>query len=736
VSGAGLRRAAVAPFTVAWRRLRSDPLFAGVLFLATAATAFLFALAPQLFDRMAANSLEQTVARADPLERNLAIVGADRIDAAPGDDPTAAVVQTGESFEAELPAPVRAVVDEGTASAETVRTTIVTPPGEAAPPGTTRYLTLRLIEDAAAHVRASSGRLPSDAAEPVETPFPGRPVATRLEIALSATTAEQLGLGLGDRVYVLPAPDDPLVRRVAVSDRRHLALDVTGILDVPAGDEPWLRDSRLGRAAIRDTETARFVYGYALMAPAAYNDVMAGVDPLPLRYGWEYHVDPAAVASSDVAELAAGLRQVDAAFGESTFGQRLGFGVQTGLGRILARYEADREAAGSVLAVAGISLLAVALTVLGVLAALAAERRSESIALLRSRGGSLGQTLAAQAAEGLLVALPAGILGYALATLAAGRSPGLRPALLALTVVALVAVLLAGIALGPARRALATRGRAESSVPSLSPARLAVEGLVVVASLAGAYLLRRRGLSATEGVDPLLAAVPVLVGLAVGLIVLRLYPYPMQGLAWASASRRDLVPTLGLRRLARQPSLAAAPFIVALLATSAGTFTAALAATIAEAQERAPGPDLTSLNTDTVSVFRAGIVVAGAYAALALVLAPVLTARTRARDLAYLRALGLPQGDVRRLAVLELAPPVAAALVLGILIGVGTAYLVEPGLDLGALAAGAAVEFSPAVVAPLLLIVALVLVTVAVIVLVAAAAGRVRVSRVLRMGER
>jgi putative ABC transport system permease protein len=736
VSGSSLRRAAVAPFTVARRRLRSDPLFAAVLFIATTATAFLFALAPQLFERMAASSLEQTVARATPLERNLAIAGAGRIDAAPGDDPTASVVETGKSFEAELPASVRAVVGEGTGAAETVRTTIVTPPGETAPPGTTRYLTLRHAEDAAAHLRAAEGRLPGDEAEPVETPFPGRPVAVGLDIALSATTAEQLGLELGDRVYVLPAPDDPLVREVAVSDRHYLALDVTGIVDVAEGDEAWLRDSRLGKAAVRDTDTMRFVYGYALVAGEAYNELLAGVDPLPLRYEWRYPADPDAVASSDVAELAAGLRQVDAAFGESTFGQRLGFGVQTGLGRILARHEADREATGTVLAVAGISLLAVALTVLGALAALAAERRSESIALLRSRGGSLTQTLAAQAAEGLLVALPAGVLGYALATVAAGRPPGLLPALLVLAVVVLVALLLAGGAVDPARRALAARGRPEPAVPSLSPARLAVEALVIVASLVGAYLLRRRGLSATEGVDPLLAAVPVLVGLAVALIVLRLYPYPLQGLAWASASRRDLVPTLGLRRLARQPSLAAAPFVVALLATSSGAFTAALATTIANAQERAPASDLTSLNTDALSVFQAGIVVAGAYAALALVLAPALTARSRVRDVAYLRALGLPQGDVRRLAVLELAPPVGAALVLGILLGVGTAYLVEPGLDLGALAAGAPVEFRPAVVSPLLLIAALVLVTVAVIVLVAAAAGRVRLSRVLRMGER
>ncbi|MGH3042046.1 MAG: hypothetical protein ACRDNG_09970, partial [Gaiellaceae bacterium] len=171
---AGLRRTVVAPFTVARRRLRSDPLFAAVLFLATAATAFLFSLAPQLFDRMAANSLERTVAGANALERNLAIAGADRIDAAPGGDPAATVVQTGKAFEAELPASVRAVVDEGRAAAETVRTTIVTPPGEAAPPGTTRYLTLRHLEDAGAHLRASAGRLPGDAAEPAEVPFPGR----------------------------------------------------------------------------------------------------------------------------------------------------------------------------------------------------------------------------------------------------------------------------------------------------------------------------------------------------------------------------------------------------------------------------------------------------------------------------------------------------------------------------------------------------------------------------------
>jgi putative ABC transport system permease protein len=727
---------AIAPFVLASRRLRADLLFAAALFVAAGATAFLLALAPQLFDRLSTNSLERSVAAAHPLERNLSIAGAGRIDAATGDDPAAGVVAAGDTFEERLPDSVRAVVDEGTASVESLRYVIVPAPGETGPPGTTRFLTLRQIEDAPEHLEAAEGSLPTGASEPAELPFPEQSHATGLEIALSETMARQLSVGLGDRVYVLPAPDDPLVRDVPVSDRRYLAFDVTGILAARPGGEAWLADSRLGKAAIRDTDTNRFVYGYGLLDGQAYNELLAGVDPAPLRYEWRHVVDPRAVAESDAGRLAADLRQIDATFGETTFGQRLGFGVRTGLGRILERYETDRRAAATVLAVGGVSLLAVALTVLGALGALAAERRAETITLLRSRGSSLPQTLATQAAEGLLVAIPAAALGYTLATLLAGRPPSLVPGLLALAVALATGGLLAALALGPARRALSTRGRDDAPAERQSPVRLTVEALVIVASLAGAYLLRRRGLSPEDGVDPFLAAVPILVGLAVGLLALRLYPLPLRGLARGLAARRDLVPTLGVRRLARQPSLAAAPFVVVLLAASAGAFTATLAASLAAAQDLAPPGGLTPLNTDVLAVLRAGIAVACAYAVLALLLAPLLGARYRVRDVAYLRALGLSRRDVLRLAGVELGLPVAVALVLGIVLGIGLAFLVEPGLDLGALAGGAPAGLRPAVLGPALLIVVLALVTAVVTALVAAASGRVSLSRVLRMGER
>lgn len=728
-------RTLLAPAAVASRRLRSDPLFAGALFAAVAATAFLFALVPQLFDRLAAESLEQTVAGASPLERDVTITAAGSVQAARGDDPFQSVVAAGEEHEERLPDALRRVVGEGRAVAETVRYTIVGPPGEGGPAGTTRYLTLRHLADAPARLGASDGRMPAEHGL-ADLPFPEQREGTVLDLALSATTAEQLSVALGDRLYLTPAADDPLVRDVALSQRRYLAVDVVGLLDAGATDASWLRESRLDRARIRDTETQRFVYASGLFPRGAYEALLSGTVPVPLRYEWRYAADAAAVSESDTGQLGAGVRRLEVAFGETTFGQRLGLGVRTGLARILERHETDRDAAGAVLAVGALALLAVALTVLGVLASLAAERRSESIALLRSRGGSLAQTLAAQALEGLLLAVPAGALGYAAATLVAARPPGLLPGLLVLAIVLAAGGLLAAVAFGPARQALAAKGRADVLVPRLSPLRVAAEALVVIAGLAGAYLLRRRGLSPEGGFDPYLAAVPVLVGLATGLLALRLYPLPLHALAWAAAPRRDLVPALGLRRLARQPSLAAAPLLVVLLATAVGVFAATMSTSVAAAQEGVPAARLTPLDTSTLDVFRAGIAVAGGYAALALLLAPILTARPRLRDFAYLRALGLSRGDVLRLAAVELGPPVAAALVVGILLGVGLAYLVEPGLDLGALAAGREAALRAPLLAPALLAAAILLVTAVAALLTGVAARRISLSRVLRMGER
>ena len=82
--------------------------------------------------------------------------------------------------------------------------------------------------------------------------------------------------------------------------------------------------------------------------------------------------------------------------------------------------------------------------------------------------------------------------------------------------------------------------------------------------------------------------------------------------------------------------------------------------------------------------FRLALVVAGAYAALAVLAALVLTAAHRAQDLAFLRTLGLSGGQAVGVTIVEHGTPVVVALVPGILTGIAIADLLEPSLGLGA----------------------------------------------------
>jgi hypothetical protein len=134
--------------------------------------------------------------------------------------------------------------------------------------------------------------------------------------------------------------------------------------------------------------------------------------------------------------------------------------------------------------------------------------------------------------------------------------------------------------------------------------------------------------------------------------------------------------------------------------------------------------------------FILALAVAAAYAALAVVAVIALDASRRARESAFLRTLGLTDRQLVGLTVIEHAPPVSLALLIGIGLGLGVAWLLAPGLEL-------AVFIDPG--APVVLEVdwgTVVAVVIAIVLVVALAIGasswlgrRLDASQALRIGE-
>ncbi len=185
------------------------------------------------------------------------------------------------------------------------------------------------------------------------------------------------------------------------------------------------------------------------------------------------------------------------------------------------------------------------------------------------------QVGAAALMEGILLAVPATILGVGLAAALIPTGPA-RTAALAAAVVAVTTTLLV---LWTARPSTTTRATGVARPPSTR--RLVLEILVVLLSIGGAILLRDRGIrgsSATGSLgtaDPFIAIAPALLGLAAALIALRLQPLALRGAARLAATRADLVPVLGLRRATR--SVGVGGMLLVLLVTAAiGAFSVAI----------------------------------------------------------------------------------------------------------------------------------------------------------------
>ncbi|MFI6279745.1 FtsX-like permease family protein [Streptomyces sp. NPDC050988] len=228
------------------------------------------------------------------------------------------------------------------------------------------------------------------------------------------------------------------------------------------------------------------------------------------------------------------------------------------------------------------SLLVVGLLAAAVTALLAVRRSLDAHRLQRARGASATGLALARAAH----TAPAVLLGF-MAGIAAARSlPGSSPAYgQALLVAGLVWLLLPALTWHALRDRFARTG--DGPVPFAAGRRLTAEAVVLLLAAAGVVALRTRGTAAEAGPDPLLAAVPALLGLATVAVLVRCYPLPVRVLARLSARRRGVVALIALSRAAKEAPARALALLVLVVTLAGAVFGGLVAGTLVEGRREA-----------------------------------------------------------------------------------------------------------------------------------------------------
>ena len=574
------------------RRLRAERGIVLLIVLLVIATSFTFAAAPRLFDRAADAALLADLLKAAASQRDVTV----RVDASINPGPSGgieAVRRFGEGIADDLPPSVAALIDRHALRVTSLRLNVPEPPSYET------HLALRYQDGMEGETRIVAGRWPVDRGIPLqqvefgfdfeeeEEPPPPEPPPAVVEVAFSAAQAAEIGVELGDRLEVVSDGSDHLVRGSGVRIRPAI-VEVVGLFEpLDAAGPYWADDSDLLAAAQVGSDDNPIAHATAFVAGEAYGSLFASNQPF--HYEWRFGVDPVRLDAGQVAQLQRDLPRLDrlgnspppGAFGEVA--------VRSGLLAILDRYATQRALAESALSIAALGPFGLATAAMGMVAVLLGRRRAAPLALARGRGASGSLVLGTQLWEAILVAGAAGLLGLGLAVVAVPSRANPLSVLLGIAVAVTAALLLVAATWRSARQPLGQLGREDAPVLRVPARRLVIEGTVVGLAVAATVLLQQRGLSieSPDGVaraDPLLASVPILSGLAAGIVAMRLYPLPIRALGWLAARRRDLVPVLGLRTIGRRSGVANLPLLALLLTAAFGAFASVVASSLDNGQ--------------------------------------------------------------------------------------------------------------------------------------------------------
>ncbi len=567
----------VTALTTLMRRLRAERGVMTFLFILVAITSLVVAISPRLFDRMADDGLRYDVARATVVQRDVEFTRVGQLGATDS-EPLAGTERMLSVLGARLPAAIQAIVGDRHYVIDGPRFEVTDPPNYPT------YVSFRYQDGLDGRIVFVEGRSPASVAQPVDPE-----AAPRFEIALAKAAATETKIKLGDHLTAAADMTDPLMRDQFRETPVGVDIEVVGLFDVKDVRDPyWFGDVRLARAAIGGSADNPIAFTTGLIAPDAFPDLV--VLDLPARYRWRYFIDPSRLDQGQLAELIPGLRRLRSDFSASAASDPSVLIMRTGLGPIIDRFVGRTDDGGDGPVRRG-----------GRPACRGCRRHrprrdpdrgapaDDDAAGARAR--RIGQPVApGPACRRAARDRPGRARGSARRS-GPGPRPPERPvgprrdprgACRDCTPVAGdVAVV---------RRPRRAMERDDVPMRRRSLRRLVLEALVIGLAVAGAWLLRERGLSAEDpggdarAFDPFLALTPILIGVAVALVLIRLYPIPVRAFSWLAAQRRDLVAVLGLRTIARNPRAAYLPLLVLTLTVAIGTFTSVVRVTIDRGQ--------------------------------------------------------------------------------------------------------------------------------------------------------
>ncbi len=414
------------------------------------------------------------------------------------------------------------------------------------------------------------------------------PATDALPVLVSRTLAEKVGLQAGERYRLFGDPTlSPTGERPVV-----LEVQIVGVWEPRTPTDPfWFYPPRAFEEVLLVPEaTFRQQVVPALRAPV-YQAV------------WYQTFDGSRVQIADLDGLISHIAAVEARAAGLLPGTRLDLSPV----EAMERYRQATRRLMVQLTTFALPALGIVLYFIGLLAAMVVRHQRNEIAILRSRGASRSQVIVLTLSAWLLIGLPALIGGLLVGRELARQMGRVRsfltlapraPLSVAITPTGLAfGLLVAGVALltallpvlGAARHTIVTYKR-EVARTLRRPLwqRAYLDLLLLIPSLYGYLLLRRQGRLLPSGPgptgdpfqNPLLFLVPSLMLLALALLVVRLFPLLMEGLARLSGWLSGTVPVLILRHLARSPAHYTGPLLLLLLTLGLAFFTASMARTL------------------------------------------------------------------------------------------------------------------------------------------------------------